>query len=90
MPLISDSIKAGAFEQATRRIAPVGSSLQKFLLWCIPNSVKGTRKNHLDYSRQKILKYVLTSVWTYTVAYESSTGVCNRPTASTKTFFTTS
>jgi len=56
VPLISDSIKAGAFEQATRRIADTDSALQKFLLWCIPNSIRGTRRNHLEYSREKILK----------------------------------
>lgn len=37
----------------------MGSSFQKFLLWCIPKSIRGTRKNHLEYSREKVLKYVL-------------------------------
>lgn len=56
VPLISDSIKAGAIEQATRRIATTGSPLQRFLLWCIPERIRGTRRSHLDYSREKILK----------------------------------
>ncbi|KAF2468932.1 pisatin demethylase [Lindgomyces ingoldianus] len=56
VPLISDSIKAGAIEQATRRMAATGSPLQRFFLWCIPKSIRGTRRNHLDYSREKILK----------------------------------
>jgi hypothetical protein len=56
VPLISDSIKAGAIEQATRRLASTDTALQKFLLKCIPDSIRGTRRNHLDYSREKILK----------------------------------
>ncbi|KAF2735799.1 cytochrome P450 [Polyplosphaeria fusca] len=56
VPLISDSIKAGAIEQATRRMATTGSPLQRFLIWCIPQRIRGTRGNHLDYSREKILK----------------------------------
>ena len=57
VPMISDSIKAGAIEQATRRMAPLDRAYQKFLLWCIPESIRGTRRSHLDYSREKILKY---------------------------------
>lgn len=34
VPLISNSIKAGALEQATRRIATTGSPLQRLLQWC--------------------------------------------------------
>ncbi|KAF2099274.1 pisatin demethylase [Rhizodiscina lignyota] len=56
VPLISDSIKAGAIEQATRRMAETDSAMQKFLLKCIPESIRGTRRNHLDYSKEKILK----------------------------------
>jgi len=56
VPLISESIKAGAIEQATRRMAETGSPLQRFLQWCIPARVGKTRQQHLDYSREKILK----------------------------------
>lgn len=56
VPLISDSIKAGAIEQATRRLAKTDTTLQKLLLKCIPESIRGTRRNHLDYSKEKILK----------------------------------
>lgn len=56
VPLISDSIKAGAIEQATRRIAATGSPIQKFLQSCIPKRIGVTRKQHLEYSREKILK----------------------------------
>jgi cytochrome P450 len=56
VPLISQTIKAGAIEQVTRRLAPLGSRFQKFLFWLIPTSIRGTRKNHLAYSREKVLK----------------------------------
>ncbi|OAL05172.1 cytochrome P450 [Phaeosphaeriaceae sp. SRC1lsM3a] len=56
VPLISNSIKAGAIEQATRRIATTGSLLQRFLQWCIPGNIAETRLQHLNYSREKILK----------------------------------
>jgi hypothetical protein len=56
VPLISDSIKAGAIEQATCRMASTGSLMQRFLISCIPARIGSTRKMHLDYSREKILK----------------------------------
>lgn len=56
VPLISQSIAAGAFEQATRRLAATDSWMQKMLLMCIPDKVRRTRRQHLDYSREKILK----------------------------------
>lgn len=56
VPLISNSIKAGALEQATRRIATTGSPLQRWLQWCIPGNIAETRLQHLNYSREKILK----------------------------------
>lgn len=56
VPLISQSIAAGAFEQATRRLAASGSWLQRMLLKCIPRYIAKTRRQHLEYSRQKILK----------------------------------
>lgn len=54
--MISESIKAGAIEQATRRMGSTGSPWQRFLLWCIPSSVRKSRQSHLDYSKEKILK----------------------------------
>jgi len=56
VPLISESIKAGAIEQATRRMATTGSPFQQFLQWCIPGNIAQTRLKHLNYSREKILK----------------------------------
>ncbi|KAH6673039.1 pisatin demethylase [Halenospora varia] len=56
VPMISNSIAAGAVEQATRRLANTDSRFQKFLLWCIPKWISQTRKDHLDYSREKIMK----------------------------------
>ncbi|KAF2681423.1 pisatin demethylase [Lentithecium fluviatile CBS 122367] len=56
VPLISESIKAGAIEQATRRMATTGSPFQRFLQWCIPARVGTTRQQHLDYSKEKIMK----------------------------------
>tara|TARA_R110002003_G_scaffold109_5_gene9173 strand:+ start:50158 stop:51480 length:1323 start_codon:yes stop_codon:yes gene_type:complete len=56
VPLISESIKAGAIEQATRRIATTGSPVQRLLQWCIPGNIAQTRLKHLNYSHEKILK----------------------------------
>ncbi|KAF2808985.1 cytochrome P450 [Mytilinidion resinicola] len=55
VPLISESIKAGAIEQATRRVATAGSPPQTFLQSCIPGRISETRQKHLDTSREKIL-----------------------------------
>jgi cytochrome P450 len=56
VPLISQTIMAGSIEQATTRMATAGSFMQKALKWCIPNSVRGPRMNHLAYSRELVLK----------------------------------
>lgn len=56
VPLISQSIAAGAMEQATRRVASTGSWLQNALLRLVPASVRKTRRQHLEYSKEKILK----------------------------------
>lgn len=56
VPLISSSIAVGALEQATRRIFTTGSWAQKALLKLVPASVRRTRRQHLEYSREKILK----------------------------------
>ncbi|KAF9876162.1 benzoate 4-monooxygenase cytochrome p450 [Colletotrichum karsti] len=56
VPMISSSIKAGAFEQATRRLAEADGFMQKQLLKLIPQRIRTTRIQHLEYSREKILK----------------------------------
>ncbi|OAA57409.1 averantin oxidoreductase [Niveomyces insectorum RCEF 264] len=56
VPLISASIKAGAFEQATRRVAQTDGFMQRQLLKLIPDRIRVTRRQHLEYSREKILK----------------------------------
>lgn len=53
---ISQSIAAGAIEQATRRLAAADSWMQKLLLKCIPDRVRRTRREHLEYSKRKILR----------------------------------
>lgn len=56
VPLISESIAAGAFEQATRRLATADSWMQKQLLRLIPDYIRVKRREHLAYSKEKILK----------------------------------
>ena len=58
IPLIFDAVKAGALEQATRRFATPGSSTQKWLMKCIPNELRERRKDHLSYSREKVMKRI--------------------------------
>ena len=54
--LIFEAVKAGAIEQATRRLANTGSMFQNFLLWCIPNRIRENRKNHLKFSTEKVMR----------------------------------
>ncbi|KAB5539232.1 averantin oxidoreductase [Coniochaeta sp. 2T2.1] len=54
--LITETIKAGAFEQATRRMFQVGSALQRGLVWFIPTSLRQKRFLHLEMSKEKCLK----------------------------------
>jgi cytochrome P450 len=54
--VIFDAVKAGAIEQATRRFATAGSTTQTFLMNFIPNELKKQRKDHLGYSREKVMK----------------------------------
>ncbi|CAG9980389.1 unnamed protein product [Clonostachys byssicola] len=57
--LISESIKAGAVEQAARRLATTGSWAQKLLLRLLaPPELRQQRVRHLEYSREKILKRI--------------------------------
>lgn len=59
VPLISESIKAGAIEQASRRLASTGNFLQKVLLKAFaPAELREQRRKHLDYSREKIMKRI--------------------------------
>lgn len=51
--MIYETVKSGAIEQATRRLAQAGSPMQKFLMWFIPSNVKEYRRDHLKFSRQK-------------------------------------
>ncbi|EON67359.1 hypothetical protein W97_06612 [Coniosporium apollinis CBS 100218] len=54
--LIFETVKVGAIEQATRRFATAGSPLQNFLLGLIPKEVRARRTNHLEQSREKVLR----------------------------------
>ncbi|KAL6862602.1 hypothetical protein ACO1O0_002838 [Amphichorda felina] len=59
VPLISESIKAGAIEQAARRLATTGSFLQTFLLKLFASAeLRDQRRKHLAYSRERILKRI--------------------------------
>ena len=54
--LIFRSVQAGAIEAATRRFATPGSPLQRYLMKWIPNEMRTQRRDHLNYSREKVLK----------------------------------
>ncbi|OAG06908.1 averantin oxidoreductase [Paraphaeosphaeria sporulosa] len=54
--LIFRAVQAGAVETATRRVATPGSPLQQYLMKWIPNEMRKQRKDHLAYSREKVLK----------------------------------
>lgn len=54
--LITETIKAGAFEQATRRMFTTGSFMQTFLCKFIPESLRRKRFQHLELSKEKCLK----------------------------------
>ncbi|KAF2665808.1 averantin oxidoreductase [Microthyrium microscopicum] len=56
--LIFLAVKVGAIEQATRRFANPGSTTQKLLMKLIPSELRKQRKNHLDYSRTKVMKRI--------------------------------
>ena len=57
--LIFEAVKAGAIEQATRRFATPGSATQKWLMKCIPSEMRRRRAEHLAYSREKVMRFVL-------------------------------
>jgi len=54
--LIYESIKSGAIEQATRRYATAGSTIQRFLLWLCPSIIRERRLRHLKNSREKTIR----------------------------------
>ncbi|KAK1762847.1 averantin oxidoreductase [Phialemonium atrogriseum] len=83
VPLISASIKAGAFEQATRRIAQANGTMQKLLLKLIPDRIRKTRIQHLEYSREKMLKRMSQSSsdhkdFLYYLLKQSDSGAINK------------
>ncbi|KAL4908682.1 hypothetical protein BDW74DRAFT_188583 [Aspergillus multicolor] len=52
--LIFETVKVGALEQATRRMAEAGSWTQMTLLNMIPNYLRQRRRDHLTRSREKV------------------------------------
>lgn len=54
--LIYETVKVGAFEQATRRFATVGTWSQNMLLNLIPAHVRQRRRDHLKNSQEKVLR----------------------------------
>ncbi|KAM0277320.1 hypothetical protein ACHAQH_005912 [Verticillium albo-atrum] len=56
--LITDTIKAGAYEQATRRMFRTGSFWQRMLVKLIPNELREKRFRHLQLSQEKCLQRI--------------------------------
>jgi len=54
--LIFETIKVGALEQATRRLAEAGGPLQTFLVNRIPKHMRILRRSHLLRSQEKVLR----------------------------------
>ena len=54
--LITQTIKAGAYEQATRRMFQTNSFMQKPLCTLIPSNLREKGYRHLELSREKCLK----------------------------------
>lgn len=54
--LITQTIKAGAYEQATRRMFKTNSWLQKKLVKLIPKDLMLKRVQHLELSKEKCLQ----------------------------------
>jgi hypothetical protein len=54
--MIYETVKSGAIEQATRRIATAGSTAQNLLLKLIPDKIRKYRRDHLLYSNEKSLR----------------------------------
>lgn len=56
--LITETIKAGAYEQATRRMFKTGTFMQKVLVSFIPSALRDKRSRHLQLSKEKCLQCV--------------------------------
>lgn len=54
--LITQTIKAGAYEQATRRMFLAGGFVQRMLCKLIPSDLRLKRVQHLELSKEKCLK----------------------------------
>jgi cytochrome P450 len=54
--LIFETIKVGALEQATRRLAEAGGPFQTFLVNRIPQRMRTLRRSHLLRSQEKVLR----------------------------------
>lgn len=54
--LITQTIKAGAYEQATRRMFRADGFVQRLLCGLIPEDLREKRRHHLELSREKCLK----------------------------------
>lgn len=54
--MIFETVKAGAFEQATRRFAEAGSLTQRTIFKLIPLHLRNYRIEHLRQSREKCMK----------------------------------
>jgi hypothetical protein len=54
--LITQTIKAGAYEQATRRMFKTNTFPQKMLVKLIPSDLKLKRFQHLELSKEKCLQ----------------------------------
>jgi cytochrome P450 len=54
--LIFETIKVGALEQATRRIADAGSPMQNWLVKQIPARLRTLRRSHVVKSREKVMR----------------------------------
>ena len=54
--VIFDAVKAGAIQQATRRFATAGSTTQNLLMNFIPSGLRKRRKDHLAYSKDKVMR----------------------------------
>ncbi|KAI0148827.1 averantin oxidoreductase [Xylariaceae sp. FL1272] len=56
--LVTQTIKAGAFEQMTRRVFETGSWPQRQLVKLIPKDLRRKRVQHLELSREKALQRI--------------------------------
>ena len=67
--LITQTIKAGALEQATRRMFLAGTWPQKLLMNVIPGALRRKRRHHLELSKEKCLKCVYLPIFTSVTSF---------------------